>query len=403
MIISLRSISYDDLKKQLCPEDKIVILSCDTCVKACGIGGSARMKQLTGMLQADGYTVLGIDLISIGCTMNLVAHHRDNRKEVYDEATVVIPLICEDGLVGVRKVFADKKIIQVAKTVGIGNFTMDKGVVLTHPFESTGLAQNDDGYPLAEVAKALQLFPGFFDEKDGSPSADQMVKLTVDGKEIAAPAGQNLLAACLANSIDVPHLCFQEDLSAYGACRLCLVKIKGRKGLVPACCTHVEAGMDVCTDDAELQHCRRIILELAMASGHHDCLTCVKGVPSPFATCELQKYVRAADITESRFASFPVKLPEDDSSPVIFHDPNRCILCGRCVRACQELSGLSNLGFVNRGDRTVVVAGLNTEMNQSDCAACMACVNVCPTGALTEKVVYFSGKDWTPSRKFMSL
>jgi NADP-reducing hydrogenase subunit HndD len=87
------------------------------------------------------------------------------------------------------------------------------------------------------------------------------------------------------------------------------------------------------------------------------------------------------------------------SSPVIYYDPNKCVLGGRCVRACQEISGLSNLGFVRKGDQTVVVAGLNTEINQNACAACMACVNVCPPGALNEKVVYFSGTDWTPSPK----
>ncbi|QNK39916.1 2Fe-2S iron-sulfur cluster-binding protein [Caproicibacter fermentans] len=405
MIISLRSLSYENLKKQLVPEDKIVIISCDTCVKACGIGGSAMMSKLADMLVADGYHVLGKDLISIGCTVNLVEKHRNDikKKDMYDAATVVIPLICQDGLEGVEYVFKDKKVICIAKTVGIGNFTMDRGAVLTHPFESTGLPENPNGYALSEVAEKLNLYGGFFDEKEFSEKQKEHVTLTINGQKISALKNQNLLTVCMENKIDLPHLCFHDDLTEYGACRLCLVKIKGRKDFAAACCTHVEGGMEVLTEDKELDNCRRVILELLMASGHHNCLTCSKGVPTPMASCELQGLIRQAGIHESRYEESTETKPEDDSSPVIYYDPNKCVLCGRCVRACQEISGLSNLGFVNRGDKTVVAAGFNTEINQSACAACMACVNVCPTGALNEKVVYFSGANWTPSRKYMSL
>ncbi|MGD8401217.1 MAG: 2Fe-2S iron-sulfur cluster-binding protein [Bacillota bacterium] len=405
MIISLRALSYAELKKQLLPSDQIVIISCDTCVKACGIGGTAMMNKLTDMLKTDGYNVLGKDLISIGCTVNLVEKHRNDIKKqaMYDAATVIIPLICEDGLKGIKYVFKDKKVICVTKTVGIGNFTMDRGAVLTHPFESTGLPQNSDGYPLAAVAQKLNLFSSFFDENGRAETQKESVSLIINGQKVTALKGQNLLTVCQDNKIALPHLCYHDDLTEYGACRLCLVKIKGRKDLTAACCTPVQAGMEVSTDDEELNTCRRIILELLMASGHHNCLTCAKGVPTPMASCELQSLIRQAGIANSRYEENTNLKPEDDSSPVIYYDPNKCILCGRCVRACQEISGLSNLGFVNRGDQTVVAAGLNTEINQSACAACMACVNVCPTGALNEKVVYFSETDWTPSRKYMSL
>lgn len=405
MIISLRSLSYENLKRQLVPEDKIVIISCDTCVKACGIGGSAMMSRLANMLAADGYHVLGRDLISIGCTVNLVEKHRNDikKKDMYDAATVVIPLICQDGLEGVEYVFKDKKVICIAKTVGIGNFTMDRGAVLTHPFESTGLPENPNGYALSEVAEKLNLYSGFFDEKEFSEKQKEHVTLTINGQKISALKNHNLLTVCMENKIDLPHLCYHKDLTEYGACRLCLVKIKGRKDFAAACCTDAEEGMEVFTEDEELDKCRRVILELLMASGHHNCLTCSKGVPTPMASCELQGLIRQAGIHESRYEESTEIKPEDDSSPVIYYDPNRCVLCGRCVRACQEISGLSNLGFVNRGDKTVVAAGFNTKINQSACAACMACVNVCPTGALNEKVVYFSGANWTPSRKYMSL
>jgi NADP-reducing hydrogenase subunit HndD len=405
MIISLRSISYDDLKKQLLPEDKIVIISCDTCVKACGIGGTVNMSKLEGMLKADGYNVLGKDLISIGCTVNLVEKHRNDLKkqEMYDNATVIIPLICEDGLEGVKYVFKEKRVICVAKTVGIGNFTMDRGVVLTHPFESTGLSKNSEGYTLSDVAQKLNLFNGFFEAGDIVEKKQEYVNLSINGQKVTALKGKNLLTVCGENGIDLPHLCFHDDLTECGACRLCLVKIEGMKDFAAACCTHVQEGMKVITEDEELQFCRRIIMELLMASGHHNCLTCAKGVPTPMASCELQSLIRQAGIDKSRYIEDTEIKLEDDSSPVMYYDPNKCILCGRCVRACQEISGLSNLGFVNRGDGTVVAAGLNVEIDQSACAACMACVNVCPTGALNEKVVYFSGTDWTSSRKYMSL
>lgn len=206
------------------------------------------------------------------------------------------------------------------------------------------------------------------------------------------------MEVCKENNIDVPHLCCHEDLDKYGSCRMCIVKIDGFRDFAAACCTEVVEGMNVVTSDEELESCRRIILELAMSSGVHNCLTCTKGIPTPFAACELQSLVRKYGIAESRFEQNTVRQPDDDSSPVIYHDPNKCILCGRCVRACEDIAGLCNLGFVNRGAKTTVVAGLNTEMDQSACVACFACTDVCPTGALSEKVVHFSGKNWEPVR-----
>lgn len=172
MIISLRSVSYDDLKKQLSKNDKIVINSCNTCVVSCGVGGSQAMSTLEGMLKADGYSVIGKDLISIGCTLNLVQKHRDDikKKEMYDSATTIIPLICENGLKGIEHVFHDKKILPVIKTVGTGNFTMERGVILTHPFESTGLEMSAEGYDLNETAEKLNLFEDFFDEDEAAIS-----------------------------------------------------------------------------------------------------------------------------------------------------------------------------------------------------------------------------------------
>jgi NAD-dependent dihydropyrimidine dehydrogenase PreA subunit len=402
MIISFRSKSYEDLKEQLNKDDKIVIISCNTCVVACGVGGSQALATLSQMLKADGYQVIGKDLVSIGCTLTLVENHRSDpkKREMYDQATVIIPLFCENGLQCVNKVFFDKKILTVLSTVGTGNFTMDNGVVLTHPFESTGLEQSDEGYPLEEIAEKLGFFPAFFDEDEAASSEKTYVNLTIDGQEVVAEKDQNLLQVCQENGIEVPHLCYHEELSEAGVCRLCLVKIEGRRDLIPSCCTHVSEGMVITTEDEELVECRRVILELVLASHTHSCLTCSKGVANIFASCELQAMIRKYGVDTTRYDENPEAMPLDDTSPVIAYDPNKCILCGRCVRACEEIAGMQNLGFANRGSKTVVVAGLNQVMDQSSCVACMACVNVCPCGALSEKYLHFEGKDWKQTKVY---
>lgn len=400
MIISLRDLSYEALKEQLSKEDKIVLYSCNACIVACGIGGFSKMDELEDALLSDGYDVIGKDLVSIGCTMNLVRKRRSEveKRKMYDEATVIIPLICEDGFEAIHEVFSDKKTIRTTKTIGIGSFTPDRGTVLTTPFESTGLEKSIQGYTLDEVAQKTNLKLGSFAEDIVNDK--EVVTITVDGKEISAIRGQNLMEVCAANEINIPHFCHHSDLKSYGACRMCVVKIEGIRDLPASCCVDVENGMKIITRDSELEAYRKMILELIMSSGDHNCLTCSKGLPSPFATCELQGLIRSYGITESRFDQLYVKKPTDDTSEVIYYDANKCILCGRCVRVCEEVAGLSNLGFLNRGENTVVAAGLNKQMDQSECVSCMACVSVCPTGALNEKVVYFTGAEWQAVRNF---
>jgi ferredoxin len=392
MIFSLRSVSYDELKSQISKDDKIAIISCNGCVTACGIGGKEKLKILSRMLEADGYNVLGTDLISIACTVTLVQKHRKNptKKDMYHDANVIIPLICENGLMAVEGVFADKKIVKIAKTLGTGNSTM-KGPLLTNPFEWTKLDVSSDGYTIGDVASKLGLYDGFFNESEAAPHDLEYVTLTINGEKVTAEKGQNLLQVCKKNGIFIPHLCYNEELTEAGVCRLCLVKIKGMRDLAPSCCTHVSDGMEVITEDEELIENRKIILELIMASHHHNCLTCSKGIPNMAYACELQKLIRRYGIEGTRFIPNYEIEEKDESSPVISIDYNRCILCGQCVRACEELAGLCNIGFVNRGSKTKVVAGLNVEMDQSECAQCMACVYACPTGALKDKYVRFEG------------
>lgn len=400
MIISLRNMSYDELKDKISPDEKISLYSCNACIIACGVGGLEKMERLENLLKNDGYNVVGKDLISIGCQKHLIENRKTDvaKKKIYEEADVIIPLICEDGYEGISEIYANKKIIQVAKTLGVGSFTMDRGVVLNTPFKETGLDEKKEGYGLGEAAESLDLYTDFFDEESISKVEPEIISITIDGKQISAQKNRNLLKVCKDNGIEIPHLCHDDNLDKYGACRMCLVKIDGFRDLAASCCVEVAEGMNIITTDDELEANRKVILELAMASGDHNCLTCSKGVPSDFVSCQLQSLIRKYGITETQFDAGIDKKPIDDSSDVIFYDPNKCILCGKCVRACEEIAGLCNLGFINRGEKTTIVAGLNKEMKQTECVSCMACTDVCPTGALSEKVIYFSGKNWNAKR-----
>jgi len=400
MIISMRNLSYEALKNELTYEDKIVLYSCNACVVACNVGGTTKLDELETMLKEDGYNVIGKDLISMGCVSTLVDKRKTDidKKRMYAKATIIVPLICEDGYQAIRKVFEDKKVIETTQTLGVGRFTPDRGTVLTTPFESTGIKKSAVGYTLTEVAEMANLYADFYEKDESKESTSEKVNLVIDGQNIMANKDEKLLDVCVANGIDIPRLCHHGDLKSYGACRMCVVKIDGFRDLAASCCVTVDEGMKVVTSDDEIESYRKMTLELLMSSGDHNCLTCTKGLPSPFASCELQSLVRSYGITESRFETLYDKKQEDNSSEVIYYDANKCILCGRCVRACEEVAGLSNLGFINRGEKTVVVSGLNKTMNQSQCVTCMACTNVCPTGALIEKVVRFTGEEWCDTR-----
>lgn len=214
--------------------------------------------------------------------------------------------------------------------------------------------------------------------------------------------GTTIMQACEQNGIKIPHLCTEPDLTPDANCRLCLVKVEGERELVAACATPVKDNMKIVTDDDELTHNRRILLELAMASHEHNCLTCHKGNPCIAGSCELQGLIRDFGIEQSRFEQNKEKLPVDNTSPVLSYDPNKCVLCGRCVRACREIACQNNLGFVNRGSKTFVAAGANKAFDQSACVTCLACVFACPTGAITEKIAHYQGEEWEEELIFQS-
>ena len=375
MIISVRSLSYDELKRNLSRDDKIVLWSCDTCVKHCGIAGMDKMTALKDMLKEDGYTVIKKELISESCQINLVKKHKVAQGDLFNEATAIITLTCELGYQCVRKVFPKIKVIGTAKTFGSGNFSNKKGPILTSPLPTTGLELNLEGYTLKNLIETFDLQQGFFDV-DKVPNPEK-ITITVDGKPLEVKKDANLLDELLANRMKIPHLCYDSSLGAMGACRMCLVKIEGKRGLVPSCCTQIEEGMVITTEDEEIENLRKSILQMIVAE-------CGEEIQQ---SRDIRFWLRRYKITENRFRLSKQEETVDDSDEVLIRDPNRCILCGRCVSACAKLSGQKVINFANRGSNTVTITGLSDNFANTDCAHCLACAHYCPTNAITPKAI----------------
>jgi bidirectional [NiFe] hydrogenase diaphorase subunit len=205
--------------------------------------------------------------------------------------------------------------------------------------------------------------------------------LRVDGKDLSARADQTILDASLEHQIHIPMLCHLDGLSDVGACRLCLVEIKGITKLLPACVTRVEEGMEVNTQSERLAKYRRMILELLFAERNHICAVCVAN-----GHCDLQSLAQAQGLTHVQFPYRYPKLPVDASHERFVVDHNRCILCTRCVRVCDEIEGAHTWDVMGRGIESMVITDLRQPWGESDtCTSCGKCVQVCPTGALFEK------------------
>ena len=209
------------------------------------------------------------------------------------------------------------------------------------------------------------------------------VSLTIDGKEVKAVEGEKLLWAALDNDIYVPNLCaIREKSEPYAACRLCFVEVEGTEMPVTACTEPVREGMVVNTRGAKALRLARTGLELLLASHPVDCVHCLKS-----GSCELQKIAKhlGVKLKTKRFSKILPELPIDTSSPLFIYDPNKCVLCGRCVWVCQEKLGVGELGFAYRGFRRMVTTFGDEPMGKSGCQDCRECVAVCPVGALVFK------------------
>jgi bidirectional [NiFe] hydrogenase diaphorase subunit len=205
--------------------------------------------------------------------------------------------------------------------------------------------------------------------------------LKIDGRDCSARPEETILYVARENKIHIPQMCELEGLSTVGACRLCLVEVKGSNKLLPACVTHVEEGMEVTTTSERLDHYRRMIVELMFTERNHICSVCVSN-----GHCELQTMAQNLNITHVRF---PYRYPQaevDASHDRFVIDHNRCILCTRCVRACDEIEGAHTLDIMGRGIESRVITDLNQPWGSSEtCTGCGKCVQVCPTGALFEQ------------------
>ena len=204
--------------------------------------------------------------------------------------------------------------------------------------------------------------------------------LTIDEKQVSGRRGQTILEVALENEIEIPTLCHLEGLSDIGACRLCMVEIKGSNKLLPACVTTIFEGMDVSTNTERLQKYRRNILELLFAERNHVCAVCVSN-----GHCELQAMAQELGLTH---ISLPYRNPAltfDASHERFTADHNRCILCTRCVRVCAEIEGAHVWDVMGRGIDSIVITDLHDDWGKSSCTRCGKCVQVCPTGALFDK------------------
>jgi bidirectional [NiFe] hydrogenase diaphorase subunit len=205
--------------------------------------------------------------------------------------------------------------------------------------------------------------------------------LTIDGKEVSALEGETILQVARENGIDIPTLCYLEGLEPIGACRLCLVEVKGINRLVPACVTQVEEGMEVVTNSERLIKYRQMILELLFSERNHTCSVCVVN-----GHCELQRLAQRLGVTHIRFPYRYPNLPIDASHERFVIDHNRCVLCTRCVRVFDEIEGAHVWDVMGRGINSRIIADLNQPWGTSEvCTSCGKCVHVCPTGALFEK------------------
>src|SRR5665213_3406185 len=214
------------------------------------------------------------------------------------------------------------------------------------------------------------------------------VTLTIDGIDVSVPQGTSVMAAAALAGVAVPRLCATDSLEAFGSCRLCLVEIAGRKGTPASCTTPAEAGMAVSTQTPRLANLRRGMLELYISDHPLDCATC-----SADGDCELQDTAAQLGVADTRYGyagASHLAAPNDESNPYFTFEESKCIVCSRCVRACDEVQGTFALTIEGRGFASKVSPGGQSFLG-SECVSCGACVQACPTATLNEKSVIAMG------------
>lgn len=205
--------------------------------------------------------------------------------------------------------------------------------------------------------------------------------IEVNGAQVEAQSGETVLDTLKRSGIKVPTLCHMKNFLPTGTCRICVVEDKVSGKLVPSCSFPVQQGMKILTHSSRVIESRKMIVELLLSNHPDDCLYCVRS-----KNCELQSLAKEHHVVERRIRGQKNEHKMDHSGKSIVRDPDKCILCGRCVRICEETMGVSAIDFINRGSKTVIGTTFNRGLNTSSCVNCGQCIMVCPTGALSEKI-----------------
>src|ERR1700728_2437373 len=226
----------------------------------------------------------------------------------------------------------------------------------------------------------------------GTPAriAETLVTLEIDGKPVTVARGTSVMRAAVEAGVQVPKLCATDNMEAFGSCRLCLVEIEGRRGTPASCTTLVEPGMKVRTSSPKLHKLRKGVMELYISDHPLDCLTCGAN-----GNCELQDMAGVVGLREVRYGydgENHFQSVKDTSNPYFTFDPAKCIVCSRCVRACEEQQGTFALTIQSRGFDSKVAASQDESFMDSECVSCGACVQACPTATLSEKSLIEKGQ-----------
>ncbi|MBP2639757.1 MAG: hndD 3 [Firmicutes bacterium] len=208
----------------------------------------------------------------------------------------------------------------------------------------------------------------------------EMVTITIDGQQVQVPKTSTVLEAARSVGVNIPTLCYHPELRPEGACRVCVVEVKGARSLVASCIYPVNEGMEVKTNTPDVREARKTVVELLLANHPQECLSCQRNL-----NCELQTMASDLGIREIPYQGAKKNHPLDAGNPSLVRDQNKCILCGRCIRACSEVQGVHVYSFANRGFDTTVVPAFGQGLHEVACTFCGQCSSVCPTGAIVEK------------------
>ncbi|MCX7922155.1 MAG: NADH-dependent [FeFe] hydrogenase, group A6 [Clostridia bacterium] len=208
----------------------------------------------------------------------------------------------------------------------------------------------------------------------------EMVNITIDNRKLEVPKNYTILEAAKEANIAIPTLCFLKDINEIGACRMCVVEVQGARSLQAACVYPVSEGLVINTKSQAVREARKVTLELILSNHDKKCLTCVRS-----SNCELQQLAEDLNVKALRFEGESVNHPIDDFSPSIVRDPNKCVLCRRCVSMCKNIQTVSVIDTNERGFKTIVSSAFNKSLNEVPCTMCGQCITVCPVGALKEK------------------